>query len=303
MPKENEVKSNGMTYKRLDILKGISLMLFCQFFSASSLNLVKISSHYIHPIVMTWLIFSICFVFLLIHQCLLKNTFSITTNHFYTHFIRSTLGGVYFAMLFYAAHLIPTAESITLRGTAPIWLCLISLIILKKSISLRVLLAVFLGFLGITLVLHPNFEKTNIGYFLALGSGLCFSINALLTHKLSNHQEPYERILFYTFLIPTMILSPYALTHLPAELMHSTLALHILFAALCIFLVYIFYIHSLALAPPIIILPLSNIGVLFAGLYDWLIWGHIPHPSTLLGMIIVIISCIYIALKPSPNSY
>lgn len=300
MPKDCRVNSLGDAHTRLNTLKGIFFMLFCQFFSASSLNLVKLSIDHLNPVTVTWLIFSLCFIFLIIKQYVFyRKRFDIKTTHLATHLSRSTLGGIYFILLFYSAHLIPTAESIVLRGTAPIWLCIISLFVLKKHIRPPIAFAVLISFVGLTLILHPHFEKTNMGYIIALGSGLCFSINALLTHKLSQKKEPYHRILLYTFLTPSIILSPYALTHLSPVLTNITLALHIILAACFIFLVYIFYVKSLHLASPIIILPLSNIGVLFAGIYDWLIWHHTPNEFSMMGMIIIITSCSYIALQPN----
>ena len=149
------------------------------------------------------------------------------------------------------------------------------------------------GFIGILLVLHPQRTAINPGYFLGLFSAISFAISSMLTHRLNHLKEPLLRTLFYSFLIPAFILSPYAATHWPPIISIQQTSL-LGFIGVATFLLFFFYVASLRYAPITIVLPISYMGIVIAGVYDWILWHHIPHTTAIIGMILVFVSCSFI---------
>lgn len=273
-------------------LIGALLMLICQFFSASAVTAVKVISSNITAGTIAFTNYLICSCLIIALLAYKRNT-SIKTQYLTLHIARALMGALYFVALFWAVDYIPAVDAILLRSTAPIWAPIIAYIWMRDTISYRIWLGIAVGFVGILLVLHPQRATINPGYFLGLFSAISFAINGMLTHRLNHLKEPLLRTLFYSFLIPTVILSPYAATHWPAIIsIHQALLLG--FIGLATFLLLFFYVASLRYAPITIILPISYIGIVIAGVYDWILWHHIPHTPAIIGMILVFLSCSFI---------
>ncbi len=50
--------------------------------------------------------------------------------------------------------------------------------------------AVFIGFLGVLLIVRPGTESLRVGAFLALGAAICFSLYMVLTRKVAGSVPP-----------------------------------------------------------------------------------------------------------------
>ena len=284
------------THNNNNILLGALLMLVCQFFSASVLTAVKVISANLSTLNIAFFNYAVCLLLVCITLRHSKDKISIKTQCLRWHIIRSMSGCAYFIALFLALRFIPAVDSMLLRSTAPIWAPIITLICLKQNIKKNIWAGIFSGFVGVALVLHPSLSGLNPGYIIALLSGFFFASNGLLTRILSTRGEPAQRILFYAFLIPTLLLAPYAVTHWPYHISQHDILL-LTGISIGTYLMFFLWVSSLRYAKVNVTLPLSYIGVLIAGLYDWLLWQHIPSIISIIGMLLIFISCSYIVIS------
>ncbi|MEQ1519409.1 MAG: DMT family transporter, partial [Usitatibacteraceae bacterium] len=77
-----------------------------------------------------------------------------------SHFWRSAMGTVSLVASFYAMTELPLALAITLNYTSPIWLTILSALVLKERFRPRLLLAIALGFVGVVAGACSSFSSS-----------------------------------------------------------------------------------------------------------------------------------------------
>lgn len=101
---------------------------------------------------------------------------------------------------FWALTMIPLAQVFALEFTAPIWVILLSPLLLGERITRPRMIAAGLGFAGILLVAHPDVSALDIGVLAAAGSALCFALTNIATKSLTRN-ESIVSILFWLTLM------------------------------------------------------------------------------------------------------
>jgi drug/metabolite transporter (DMT)-like permease len=97
---------------------------------------------------------------------------------------------------FYAVTVIPLAQVFALEFTSPLWVLVLSPLVLGERMTPMRTLAAVMGFIGILIVARPNPESLNPGVITAALSAICFAITIMLTKKLTR-TESIACILFY----------------------------------------------------------------------------------------------------------
>ena len=97
---------------------------------------------------------------------------------------------------FYAVTVIPLAQVFALEFTSPLWVLVLSPLVLGERLTPMRALAAVLGFIGILIVARPNPESLNPGVITAALSAICFAFTIMLTKKLTR-TESIACILFY----------------------------------------------------------------------------------------------------------
>ena len=127
---------------------------------------------------------------------------SLATPHWRTHIARGLAGFVSIVLYFQAIGMIPLAMAVTLNYTSPLFLALLLVYWQRERISLRLLVALAAGFLGVILLLRPSWHSEQLaGGLFGLGSGIIASIAYLNVRKLGELGEPEWRTVFYFSLI------------------------------------------------------------------------------------------------------
>ncbi len=97
---------------------------------------------------------------------------------------------------FYAITVIPLAQVFALEFTTPIWVILLSPLLLKERITSVGLLCAGIGFIGILIVARPDPANISWGLIAAASCAVFFALTAILTRKLTQ-TETITTILFY----------------------------------------------------------------------------------------------------------
>lgn len=97
---------------------------------------------------------------------------------------------------FFAITVIPLAQVFALEFTTPIWVILLSPLLLKERLTMIGLLCAALGFVGILMVARPDPTNISIGLIAAAGCAVFFALTAIFTRKLTQ-TETITTILFY----------------------------------------------------------------------------------------------------------
>lgn len=101
---------------------------------------------------------------------------------------------------FWALTMIPLAQVFALEFTSPIWVILLSPLVLGEKLTGPRLFAAAMGFAGILVVARPDFAALNPGVLAAAGSAVFFAATALMTKKLTKGEDIVS-ILFWLTLM------------------------------------------------------------------------------------------------------
>ena len=123
---------------------------------------------------------------------------SLATPFWKGHFWRGLTGTISLIAYFYAITKLPLASAITLNYTSPLWLTLLSTILLGERFKPRLVLAIALGFAGAALLLRPTFSGANAhAGFIGLASGFFAACAYVNVKKLGDAGETAWRVVFY----------------------------------------------------------------------------------------------------------
>ncbi|UWQ30684.1 DMT family transporter [Leisingera sp. M523] len=97
---------------------------------------------------------------------------------------------------FLAVTLIPLAQVFALEFTSPLWVIILSPLLLGEVLTRRRMLAAAIGFAGILIVARPSPDTLNLGIGAAASCAIFFALTAILTKRLTRH-ETTASILFW----------------------------------------------------------------------------------------------------------
>jgi drug/metabolite transporter (DMT)-like permease len=96
--------------------------------------------------------------------------------------------------------MIPLAQVFALEFTSPIWVILLSPLVLGERLTRRRLLAAALGLVGVWIVARPDFAAIDPGVLAAIGAAFFFAATTLMTKALTRG-EAIVGILFWLTLM------------------------------------------------------------------------------------------------------
>lgn len=134
--------------------------------------------------------------------------------------LRALTGTGAWLLLYQSIHLTSLTVGTLLTFSSPLLVPFVTHFILKNKIGAAVWLAVFVGFVGIVLVLNPFKEGQsifNLGILLGVGSAVLMTITQFTLRVLSQTEETLT-VLFYYLLLSAIIFFPSALLnwHMPS---------------------------------------------------------------------------------------
>jgi drug/metabolite transporter (DMT)-like permease len=97
---------------------------------------------------------------------------------------------------FYGLALLPMAHVFAIEFTVPIWTALFASLILAESLTLKRLLSITMGFVGVLIILRPGLVDIESASWVVLASAIAYAMAHTLTKRLSGLDGALT-ILFY----------------------------------------------------------------------------------------------------------
>lgn len=126
----------------------------------------------------------------------------IRTDRLPSHILRNVFHFSGQSLWFWAITVIPLAQVFALEFTSPIWVILLSPLVLGERLTRPRLIAAALGFTGILIVARPDFAHLDPGVLAAIGAAFFFAATTLMTKALTRG-EAIVSILFWLTLMQT----------------------------------------------------------------------------------------------------
>jgi len=247
-------------------------------------TLAKVSGQYTSTGVLLLFQNLICLLFVT-PVALRSGLSSLRTDKIGLHILRAVTGTACWYALFFAITQIPLANATLLTYSAPLWMPLIAWFVTRQRVSGPTWAGAGLGFAGVVLVLQPQGQSFATGEMSALAGALFLAV-AMMSVRWLGATEPLLRVLFYYFLLSTVMSVPITVFDwqpFPAEAWGWLIGLGFaqLFSQILIVLAYRY-------ASAEKVGPFIYSVIVFTALIDWLVWDHRPTLVTYLGMALVI---------------
>ncbi|MCZ8152444.1 MAG: DMT family transporter [Rhodobacteraceae bacterium] len=202
------------------------------------------------------------------------------------HLLRNVVHFTGQNLWFWALTMIPLAQVFALEFTSPIWVILLSPLVLGEKLTRARLFAAGMGFVGILLVARPDFSNLDPGVLAAAASALCFAATSLLTKKLTRG-ESIVSILFWLTLMQGVFGLVTAgidgVIHLPTG---QTLPWLILIG-FCGVLAHLCLTTALSLAPASYVVPIDFARLPVIAAVGMLFYAEPLDPYVLLGAAVI----------------
>ena len=183
------------------------------------------------------------------------------------------------------------ADVHSVGSLTPVIIVALSALILKENVSPKTWIAIFIGFLGVLIILRPGLSIFDIKSLLPLMAAFFLGLYQVVTRKVSENDST-ETSLFYTSLIGFIVMSILAFVYWQPLTLNS----YFLFTGIGIFFSMGIYFQIIALskARASIIQPFHYTLIFWAIILGYLVYDDLPDMSTIVGAIIIAASGIYV---------
>ena len=210
------------------------------------------------------------------------------THHPKIQLVRSLCLVVATACFFGGLRFLPLAEGTAVSFLAPMIGLVLAYPVLGERPTRARWLAAVGGFAGILILVRPGGAVFHPATGLLLMAAVANALYQLLTRRLP--RDPSHTTLFYSGLVGTVVLSaalPFVDT--PAAITLSDV-FFLVVLGLMAGVGHWGLIIAFTRAPATLVAPFTYVGMVWATLYGWAIFGHLPDGASFVGMAVIVAS-------------
>jgi drug/metabolite transporter (DMT)-like permease len=207
------------------------------------------------------------------------------------HVMRSFSQGCSQACLVIAFSLMPLASAVAINFSAPLFIVLISMLLLKEPVGMARAAALIAGFLGVLIVTHPGTETVQVGALFALANAILYASVTVAVRGMTA-TESTETLTAHQLVLLTGIfalLLPFGAT-VPGVNDGALMVVNGLTNAAGQY----WWTKSLYLAPTTALAPFQYLSLVWAIVIGFLVWGDAPTAALLAGSAVVVGSGLFL---------
>ncbi len=222
------------------------------------------------------------------------------TPHIGLYIMRSAAGLLSQILGFLAVQRLPLLEAVLLSNSAPLFIPLIARVWQKDRIEPIALLSLGAGFAGVVVILRPGPELLHNSAALLGIAAAFFSALGLVSVNVLSRTEAARNILFYYFLISSLLSVPFVFAGWSRPDGHQYIALGGIGLAMAASQLLI--ILAYRCASPARIAPFNFSVVAFSGLIGWLVWDQRPAATEYIGAALIGVGGAISTIWGGPNA-
>jgi drug/metabolite transporter (DMT)-like permease len=207
-----------------------------------------------------------------------------------THFIRGLLGVAGNILYFFAFQHLAVSDVIVISQAVPLFVTVLAIVFLGEVVGLRRWLAVTAGFIGVLIAINPT-GTVEAATLIAVMATILWASTILLVRTLTATESPYT-IAFYFMVLGAVItgaMQPWYWQPLPLEMVWLFVGVGVTGAGGQLLMGY-----ALKLAEASVVSPFNYTAIVWAIVFDAILWGVLPTWTTLTGAAIITAAGIYI---------
>jgi drug/metabolite transporter (DMT)-like permease len=208
------------------------------------------------------------------------------------HVARGLVGALAPLCFFLGIGRIPLTDAVVVSFSSVFTITLLSIFFLGEKIGKHRWISIFTGFLGVLIVANPQGSGSLSGYLLVLCGSIAYAFLFISGKYLSESESVASLVLSYNLCVAvvTLICLPWFWNPLG-------LSQYALVAGLALLAVCGQYLLTLAftVADASLVATYEYSAVLWAIVFDLVIWNIAPSLTTAIGAVLIILSGLYIA--------
>tara|TARA_B100000767_G_C19720397_1_gene516977 strand:+ start:147 stop:1010 length:864 start_codon:yes stop_codon:yes gene_type:complete len=223
-----------------------------------------------------------------------KNYKFYLTNNLKLQILRSFLSILESACFVLAFRYLSLADAHSIGGLTPIIVVIFSSIFLREKITPKIWLAIFMGFIGVLVIMRPGLSIFDPKSLIPLSAALFLGLYQVVTKKASEYDQN-ETSLFYTAITGILIMGSISFFYwLPINL-----SFILLFIGVGVFYSLGLYLQIIALskARASMVQPFHYTLIFWAIIFGFIFYNDVPDLFTITGATIIASSGIYIFIK------
>ena len=245
-----------------------------------------------------------------------------TTQRHKLEYVRGLLLFVSFTTYMMGIAAIPLADVGAIRNSAPLLITFLSVVWLGEKVGPRRWLSLFIGFIGVLIIIRPGATTFNIGSVFILLTTLTYALNVMVTRQLRTTDSSATMAYYSTlvYLVAAIVLTPLSIFVGEIPNAHPSIAFLLrawtmptlldvlIMAGLGLIWASGMYLiaRAYSLAEASTAAPFEYVALLFSIFWGFAIWGEIPSLATWIGAFLTVGSGLYILYreqKTRTNSY
>ena len=192
---------------------------------------------------------------------------------------------------FIALVFLPISEVYTLLMTNPFFVTIFAFLFLKEKVGIRRWSAVFLGFIGVLVVINPKNVDFNFLFILPIISAIFLTIRDIATKSLATKTNNVE-ITFITALLITIFAGIGSLFfgyHVTINQIP-----HLCISSIFVLFGYLFSVMTVFYAPLSLTASARYSVIIFGIILGYFILGEIPTSNMIIGALIITLSGLFV---------
>ncbi|MEP3047516.1 MAG: DMT family transporter [Roseibium sp.] len=210
------------------------------------------------------------------------------------HLVRGGIWVLAATTFFTSLRYLGLAEATTLVFIAPIFITAMSALFFKEKVGWMRWTAVFVGFVGVVIVVRPGVGTFQMASLLPLATAFLYATLMLSARWVDKNESVWTMMLYLvgTGCLISALAMPFVWIPPNAEDIGLFLGIAVFGTAGVTMITQAFRI-----APASTIAPFEYTALLWATLFGWLFWREIPDAITYVGAAVIISSGIFIVLR------
>ena len=218
-----------------------------------------------------------------------------------------------FSSFYISLTVMPLVTATALFFVTPFLITIFAKFFLKEQIGPRRWLAVIIGFVGVYIILNPNFSNFDYLSLTPIFCAFCYSLSMIIIKKTSEKDSVYTQT--FTFYFGAIIISlifyfiigdgQYNTTDHPAfqfifrEWFTSleTSMLIMIVTGLTASVAFLLLFTAYRIASPAVISPFEYSIIIWSSLSGWFFFNEIPNLKTIIGIFLIVCGGIYIFIR------
>ena len=226
---------------------------------------------------------------------LMRSRFAVLrTKQIGLHALRGVINMAAMLMFFTALSISPIAKVTALGFTAPIFMAILAVIVLGERFRIYRWSAIFLGFVGMLIILRPGLVVIDTGALLVIGSAVLWAV-AMLIIKIQSRTESSLTIVAYMgIFLGVFSIAPALWVWQPFELQTlGLMALIGLFGSIAQMAIS----ESLKETDPTALMPFDFLKLIWTAIIGAWFFAEIPDMFTWIGATVIFSSGLFIAFR------